>query len=295
MLVVTARDHFKGKSDIFAGAVAFFTVLALAPLLVLAVAMVGTVFGTDATRERLVVDLTATMGPGPAGVIDDLVRSAALDERRWWRVALGLTIAGWSATRMFGRLQTTLNAVWGVREREGLGLRERVAVLLRKRAIAFVLIALVGALLFGSMLLQSVGFGLAALASELPFGSLSWRLLQGVASIALVTLFLIPLYRLLPDVVLGWRDVWRGAVLAAVVVAVGTYLIGIYFGYAATGSVSGAAGGVIILLLWIYFDAHVLLFGARFTRTFVARRRAAIVPEPHAQLVDSRLGPTDPL
>jgi len=289
MLVATARDHYKGKSDIFAGAVAFFTVLALAPLLVVAVAMVGTVFGTDATRERLVVDLSAAMGPGPAGVIDELVRNAALDERRWWRVALGVMIAVWSATRMFGRLQETLNAVWGVRQREGLGLRERVGVLLRKRASAFLLIALVGVLLFGSMLLQSVGFGLAALASELPFSALSWRILQGVVSLVLVTTFLVPLYRLLPDVVLGWRDVWPGALLAAVVATAGAYLIGIYFGYAATRSVSGAAGGVLILLLWIYFDAHVLLFGARFTRTCVARRRGAIVPERHAELVDPAL------
>lgn len=291
MLVATVRDHFKGKSDIFAGAVAFFTVLALAPLLVVAVAMVGTIFGADATREQLVVDLSAAMGPGPAGVIDELIRNAALDERRWWRVVLGVTIAGWSATRMFLRLQATLNEVWGVREREGLGLRERIGVLLRKRAIAFGLIALVGVLLFGSMLLQSVGFGLAALASELPFSALSWRILQGVASVALVTAFLVPLYRVLPDVELGWRDVWPGALLAAVVAAAGAYVIGIYFGYAATSSVSGAAGGVLILLLWIYFDAHVLLFGARFTRTYVARRRGAIVPERHAELVADRSGP----
>lgn len=285
MVVATVRDHFSGNSEIAAGAVAFFTVLSLAPLLVVAVAMVGTVFGTDATRERLIADVTAAWGSVPAGVVEEFVRHAALDEGRWWRVAIGVAIAAWGATRMFVRLQETLNMVWGVEPRDGLRLGERVRVLLRKRALSFLLIALVGALLVASMLLQSVGSGLQAIASELRFVGLPWRLLQIAMSIAVVTAFLIPVYCMLPDVELGWREVWRGALMAAVIAALGAWLIGIYFGYAATKSVSGAAGGVLILLLWIYFDAHVLLFGARFARTEVNRRRGTAKPEPHAQLV----------
>lgn len=283
MVVKTVREHLGSESDIFAGAVAFFTVLSLAPLLVVAVALVGTVFGTEATRDRLIADVTTSWGSAPAEVIEQLVRHAALDEGRWWRVAIGVAIAAWGATRIFMRLQETLNIVWGVQQRSGVSLRERARVFVRKRAVSFLLIGLVGALLFASMLLQSVGSGLHALASDLRFAGLPWRLLQAAASIAVITGFLIPVYTMLPDVELGWRDVWRGALLAAVIAALGAWLIGIYFGYTATRSLSGAAGGVLILLLWIYFDAHVLLFGARFARTDVARRRGDAKPEPHAE------------
>jgi membrane protein len=285
LVVATLREHFQGQSSLFAGAVAFFTSLALAPMLVLAVAMVGTVFGEEATRARLVEDATAAMGAGPASVIDAFVRHAALDEGRWWRVVVGVAIALWGATNIFVRLQQTLNAMWGVRPREGRTFAERVAVFMRKRLSAFILVLVVGALLFASMLLQSYGAGLAALATELPFGAWPWRIAQGVLAVAIVTAFLVPVYRVLPDVRLAWKDVLPGAVLAGVVAALGAYGMGMYFGYAATASPSGAAGGLLLLLLWMYFDAHVLLFGARWNRALVARRNGLIVPDDHAELV----------
>jgi membrane protein len=289
MTVATLREHFKGPSSLFAGAVAFFTSLALAPLLVLAVAMVGTVFGEEAARARLVEDVTAAMGPEIAAVLDSFVRRAALDEARWWRVILGAVIAAWGATNIFVRLQETLNAMWGVRPREGRTFRERVGVLLRKRLSAFVLVLVVGALLLASMLLQSYGAGLAALATELPLGTLPWRIAQGVFAVALVTAFLVPVYRVLPDVELAWKDVLPGAVVAAVIASLGAYGMGMYLGYTATSSLSGAAGGLLLLLLWMYFDAHVLLFGARLGRAYVARRKGRIVPQEHAELVEPKV------
>jgi membrane protein len=285
MIGAALREHFKGRSDIFAGAVAYFTALSLAPLMVIAVATVGSVFGEEATRVQLLEDLEAAFGPQPAAMIGELVRQAALDHGGWWRIVVAGAIALWGATNLFTRMQETLNALWGVRPRTGRTLGDRLRVTLRKRLIAFVLIAVVGALLFASMLLQSVGSGLAALASELRFGAWPWRLAQGALAVAVVTAFLAPVYRLLPDVELGWRDVWPGALLAAIVASAGAWVIGLYFGYAATRSVSGAAGSVIILLLWMYFDAHVLLFGARFTKVLVERRRGAARPERHAERV----------
>jgi membrane protein len=287
MLLATIRDHFAAPSALFAAAISFFAVLSLAPMLVLAVAMVGVVFGEEAARARLVSDVTTAMGTTPATVIDQLVRHAALEQGRWWRVAMGVAIAAWGATGVFTRLQETLNALWGVRPRKGLPWRQRIAVIVRKRLSSFLLIGIVGALLLASMVLQSFGSGLAALASELPFGAWSWRALQAVTAIALATAVLVPIYRLLPDVELGWRDVFSGALLAATIATFGAFAVGLYYGYAATTSLTGAAGGVLLLQLWMYFDAHVLLFGARFARACVQRRRGQIVPEAHAELAES--------
>lgn len=286
-LVATIRDHFAAPSALFAAAVSFFAALSLAPLLVLAVAMVGMVYGEEAARAQLVSDVTSAMGTTPATVIDQLVRQAALEEGRWWRVAIGVAIAAWGATGIFTRLQETLNALWGVRLRENLPWRQRAAVLVRKRLSSFLLIGIVGALLLASMVLQSFSSGIAALASELPFGAWPWRALQAATAVALATAVLVPIYRVLPDVELSWRDVLPGALLAAIVATLGAFGLGLYFGYAATTSLSGAAGGVLLLLLWMYFDAHVLLFGARFTRACVERRRGKIVPEAHAELAES--------
>jgi membrane protein len=158
-------------------------------------------------------------------------------------------------------------------------------VLLRKRLSAFLLVLFVGALLFASMLLQSYGAGLAALATELPFGWWPWRITQGVVAVAVVTALLVLVYRVLPDVELAWKDVLPGAILAATIAALAAYGMGMYFGYAATSSPTGAAGGILLLLLWMYFDAHVLLFGARWNRACIARKNGRIVPDEHAELV----------
>ena len=284
MVIATIRDHFEAPSALFAAAVSFFAALSLAPMLVLAVAMVGVLYGEEAARARLVSDVTTAMGTTPAAVIDELVRQAALEQGRWWRVAIGVAIAAWGATGIFTRLQETLNALWGVRTRKQLSWRERLGVFARKRLSSFLLIGIVGALLLASMVLQSFGAGVAALASELPFGAWPWRALQAATAVALATAVLVPIYRVLPDVELSWRDVLPGALLAAIVATLGALGLGLYFGYAAMRSLSGAAGGVLLLLLWMYFDAHVLLFGARFTRACVERRRGEIVPEAHAEL-----------
>ena len=285
LLTASVRGHLDGNGDIFAGGIAFFTALSLSPLLVLAVAMVGVFFGAEATQAHLLTDLEAAVGPEPAAVIGDLVRKAAVDEGRWWSVALAGVIAAWSATTMFANLQSTLNAMWGVKARETSGVAASIKSVLRKRITSFVLVAVIGALLFASMLAQSLGSGVAALASELPFGDWPWRLLQMVFAIAIVTAFLVPVYRVLPDVVLGWRDVWPGALLAAVLATIGAWAFGLYFGYAATGSVSGAAGSVLLLLLWMYVNSHILLLGARLTLEYVRDVRGIVEPEPQAELV----------
>lgn len=285
LLMGSFRGHVANNGDIFAGGIAFFTALSLSPLLVLAVAMVGVFFGNEATQTHLLTELESAVGPEAAAVIGELVQKAAVDEGRWWKVAIAGVVAAWSATTMFANLQATLNQMWGVKPRETNGFIDSIKSVLRKRITSFALVAVIGALLFASMLAQSLGAGVAAFASELPFGNWSWRLLQLVFAVGIVTAFLIPVYRILPDVELEWRDMWPGALLAAILATIGAWAFGLYFGYAATGSVSGAAGSVLLLLLWMYINSHILLLGARLTLEHVKDVRGAVEPEPHAELL----------
>lgn len=279
------RGHVAGTSDMLAASLAFFTVLSIAPLFVLAIAVVGTVFGSDATRLRLFADLSTAIGPQAAGAIDQIVQHAVQDEDRWWRVAFGVMVTVWGSTRIFARVQDALNAVWGVRPTKDGGWRIWLRRLLRKRALSFLLVMAVGALLFASMVAESVISVVLAAAQNLPHGAWSSRVVRVSASILAITLMLLPVYRVLPDVELRFRDVWRGALLAAVITTIGAWAMGTYFSSAAAASPGGAAGGVLVLLLWINLVSHVMLFGARFTREWVRAQQGDITPEPDAELV----------
>jgi membrane protein len=275
---------FAARADMLSAALAYFTVLSLAPLLMLAVALVGFVADEDVARQRIVDDLATSMGEHGAAVLDQLLRAAAIGGQGW-KLAIGLGVALWAAAKIFGRLQDALNDVWSVRARKLPTMRERLKVFLRKRAAAFVLAVLVGVLLFASMTLKSVIAGVHGVTGALPFGGIVWPMIEATASLVLVTGFIALLYRWLPDVELEMSDVWLGAVITSLLCALASFAISAYLGYLATSSLSGAAGGVLVLLLWIYFTSQFFLFGAEFTRAHTEWRRGAARPEPHAERV----------
>jgi len=280
----TFKRFFAARADMLSGAVAYFTILSLAPLLMMAVAIVGIVFGEEAARQRVVEDLSTAMGPTGAEVLDQLLRASAIGGNGW-KIAVSVLVAGWSASRIFLRLQDALNDIWGVRPKAARNLGSMAKHVLRKRAGSFFIAFLVGALLFASMAAQSVLAGFHKITGEVPFGRVLWPVLEGSAMILLVAVFLGLTYKSLPDVELRFRDVWLGALLTSLLAAVGSFAISAYLGYLATSSLAGAAGGVLVLLLWVYYNSQVFLLGAEFTRAHTEWRRGAVLPEPHAELV----------
>jgi membrane protein len=281
----TALERFfAARADILSGALAYFTVLSLAPLLILAIAFVGLVYGEDAARQRVVDDLSTSMGPHAAGVLDDLLRAAAVGGNGW-KLAVGLGIALYAASKIFTRLQDALNDIWGVRAKRLRDLGDRAKVVIRKRASSFAIALLVAVVLMASMTLKSVIAGVHGVTGELPFGSVIWPVVEGIGSICLITAFIAMVYKWLPDVELEFADVWSGALVTSVLVTAGSLAISAYLGYLATTSLSGAAGGVIVLLLWIYYTSQVFLLGAEFTRAYTEWRRGPARAEAHAELV----------
>jgi membrane protein len=280
----TFRWFFAVRADMLSGAIAYFTVLSIAPLLVIGVAIAGVVFGEETARARVVHDVAESIGADAAGVLDQLLRSAA-HGGHGLQLAVGIGVVLWGASRIFVRLQDALNEVWGVRPKRGRALGQRAKRMVQKRIGSFLLAMLVGLLLFASMGVKAVIAGMHGLTGELPFGGVEARVAEGVVSVALVGSFIGVAFRWLPDVELSWRDVWPGALLTSVLAAAGAFVISAYLGYFATTSVSGAVGGVFVLLLWVYWNAQVFLLGAEFTRAYTIRRRGEVEPEPHAELV----------
>ncbi len=249
-------------------------------MLVLSVALAGTVFGEVATRAEIERQVTLLAGPTAARTVRQVLADASEPELRDWAGAVGAVTLLLSASAVFGQLQVALNAVWEVKPRPGHVIRD----FLRKRLLSFGLVLAVGFVLLVSLVLSAA---LAALGGYLqrrlaiPSGLLSG--LDFVVFFLLVTFLFGLIFKLLPDAEIAWRHVALGAVVTALVFSVGKELIGFYLGRSGVASVYGVAGSLVLLLLWVYYSSMILLLGAGFTRVWSRRHRPrGVIPEPGA-------------
>jgi membrane protein len=259
---------------------AYYTLFAIAPILVVATAVAGMVFGTAAVRGEIVGQLDHLIGRDGAVAVQSLLEGAS--QRR---IGLLATVVGGitfviAATGAFLELQAALNTIWRVQPRQGLNLRR----FLLDRLRSFGLVVAIGFLLMVSL---AVTAALAAfngwLVGRVPSIPLLWAGVSLLVSIAVTTGLFALLFRFLPDVYLRWGDVMTGAFVTAVLFTIGQQLIGLYLGQSSMASIYGAAGSVMILLLWVYYSCQILLFGAEFTRVFAQRAGREVVPESFAE------------
>jgi membrane protein len=259
---------------------AYYTLFAIAPILLVATAIAGLAFGAEAVRGEIVGQLDHLVGREGARAVQSLLEGAS--QRRAGIVAtvLGSITFIVAATGAFLELQSALNTIWRVKLKPGANIRAFVIDRLR----SFGLVVAIGFLLLVSL---SVTAALAALSSWLAGGSAAvpaaWGAVNVVASLVVTTALFALLYRFLPDVHLFWRDVTMGAFVTAVLFTIGQQLIGLYLGQSSVASSYGAAGSVMILLLWVYYSCQILLFGAEFTRVYAERRGRKPRPESFAE------------
>jgi membrane protein len=261
-------------------ALAYYAVFSIAPLLVITVAVAGMVFGEEAAQSRLVAELQQFLSPLVARAVAETLGYAHLTHSGALATLIGAGVLLFGAVGVFTQLQSSLNAIWGVKTRPGLSLWAAVRVRLR----SFLLVGLMGALLLASLVASTA---LAAVSGYLPEAELpgGFSLLEGlhwVVSLALLTLLFALLYKLLPDVRFAWRVVWAGAAATAVLFSVGNYLIGLYLGRSSVASAYGAAGSLVVLLVWVYYSSQVLLFGAELTEAYARRSGEPARPAAHA-------------
>ena len=259
-----------------AASLAFYTAFALAPLLVIAVRIAGFVFEQKAARSEVSTQLQGVVGPEAAEAIEAMLEKMA-DAGSGGTVAtvLGLAFFVYASTSLFAELQDAMNTIWEVKPRPDVGWGYTI----RRRLMPFAMVLGTGFLLMVSLVLS------AALAAATRYvggaGGLG-QALNLAASFALFTLLFASIYKVLPDVEIGWRDVWVGAAATAVLFTLGKYLIGLYLARPSVSSVYGAAGSLAILLLWVYYSAQVLFLGAEFTQVFARRHGRRIKPDDDA-------------
>jgi membrane protein len=259
---------------------AYYTLFAIAPVLLVATGIAGLVFNTDAVRGEIVNRLDHLVGREGAHAVLSLLDGASQRRAGILAATIGSVAFVVAATGAFLELQAALNTVWRVKSNPGAHLK----AFLIDRLRSFGLVVAIGFLLMVSL---AVTAALAAFSAWLSRHSSSvplvWSGVQVLVSLIGTTSLFALLYRVLPDVHLGWRDVTTGAFVTAVLFTLGQQLIGLYLGQSSMASSYGAAGSVMILLLWVYYSCQILLLGAEFTRVYAEHRGATFDPDVFAE------------
>jgi len=265
LLKKTLSDWIDDKAPTFAAALAYYTVFSIAPLLIIAVAVSGLVFGEEAAHGEIRAQLQSLVGSSGAAVIEDMMVNASKPSSSILATIVGVVVLFFGATGAFVELQEFLNHIWNVKPSRLNGIVD----FFRVRLLSFSMVLGVAFLLLVSLIISA---GLSALGHYfndfMPGSEIVWQVVDIVVSLAVITMLFAMIYKVLPDVQVQWRDVWLGAFVTAVLFSVGKFAIGYYLGKTSAASSYGAAGSVAIILLWVYYSAQVLFIGAEFTQVF---------------------------
>jgi membrane protein len=248
-------------------AMAFYAATSLAPILLTVIAIAGLAFGREAAQNALATQLTGLMGQEGANMLQTAVKSASGKSSGIWATVIGVITLLVTASGVFGEMQSSLNVIWKAKP-EG----STISRLVRARAASLGLVAALGFLLMVSLVMSAAITALGTFINAyLPFGEFILAVLNAVISFALLSVLFAAIYKVLPDRALEWRDVWVGSAITAALFTLGKSLIGWYIGSSAVASSYGAAGALIIVLLWVYYSSEIFLLGAEFTRAYSLR------------------------
>lgn len=269
LLRSTAEGYIEDDAFSRGASIAYFTLFSLAPVLLVVIAVAGMVFGREAAQGAVVGQLSGLMGRDTAVALEAMIRSASESLSGTLATILGLGAIVLAVSGVFGEVQLALNAIWKVKPSGSV-----VSRLVRARIASLGLVVSLGFVLVVSLAFSAAvtAFG-EYLKSWLPATGLALQVVDFVISGLLIAGIFAAFYRVLPDRDLGWRDVLPGALFAALLFQGGKYLIALYIGETGVASAFGAAGALIVMLLWIFYSAQIFLLGAEFSRAWTSRQR----------------------
>jgi membrane protein len=279
MILRAGQDWWNDNCLRLAASLAYYTALSLAPLLLLLVGLTGIVFGREQVGHQLTAQLEGLIGPAGRELVTSILAATNSQEGALATI-VGLVTLFIGATAVFGELQATLNLIWEVRPAPPSGVWAGIWAVLRERIFSLALVLALAFLLLVSLVISAALASATALFHG-PEQALLSRLLEIAVSLLVLTFVFALLYKYVPDAEIGWRDVWLGGCITAVLFTLGKTAIGFYLGQASVGSAYGAAGSLVVLLVWVYYSALIMFFGAEFTHVW-AMRHGAVMPEPHA-------------
>jgi membrane protein len=280
LLAKTYQAFNDDKAPAFAAALAFFTIFSIAPLSILIIGIVSLVLGQSAAQGTLTGQLGSLVGPQAAQFVQDAIKNTNTGGGSLWATVVGAAAVVFGATGVVSQLKDMLNTIWGIKPvPKGIG---GVFYMVWVKLLSLLFILLAGILLLVFLLSNSLLYSLGSHLSFLgPAGAVAVRIGYYVLFLLLVTLLFGLMYKFLPDGKLRWKDVWIGGLFTAVLFVAGGFFMGLYFGRVRVGSVFGAGGSLVLILLWIFYSAQIFLFGAEFTQVRARSRGRDIEPGKH--------------
>lgn len=282
VLKTAVASFFKYDAMTLGAALAYYTALSIAPLLVLLV-WAASAMGHD-MQQKLVDELVGLVGKQGGEAIQMIVQNAK-DRPDLGKVAgyISIGMLLFSAAGVFGQLQASLNRLWNVKSKPKQGVWGWV----RKRLLSFGMVFTIGFLLLVSMAVSAgISMVLGSVRQSLPGGEALWQVVNFVAPLIVIIPLFALVFEYLPDAIIPWRDVWIGAAVTGLLFAVGKLGIGLYLGHGSVGSAYGAAGSLIVLLVWVFYSSLILFFGAELTQAWMAWKGTPIKPSKHAVWAD---------
>lgn len=287
LLKQTFQEWLQDKAPQLGAALAYYTVFSLAPLILVLLAIVGVLFREDPAGawHKITQQMSYFLDPSALQVVQDIAQKASQPGESTIATIIGIALAIFGASGVFGQLQDALNTIWGVKAKPTQG----IWGFLRSRFLSFAMVAGICFLLLVSLAIEALIRGFSHyVQSVLPGGLVVALAVYLIFDFAAVVLLFAMIFKFLPDVKIQWRDVWIGAVMTAILFGIGKWLLGLYLGSGAAGSAYGAASSLITLLLWVYYSSQILLFGAEFTQVYAARTGRELKPSEYAVRVETK-------
>lgn len=287
MVRSAGQNWLETKAFIHAAALAFFTVFSIAPVLIVVVTVTGVILGESAAEGRLMEYVSALIGAEAGQLVETAVLNVQLDRGGWWPTLIGLLAIVIGATTVFAQMQQSLNAIWDVVPKPN---RSGVWLYFKQRLLSLTVVLSIGFLLLVSLLISVAVQAVLAYADQwvrLSPRAVLWAEVLG--SVVVISVLFAAIFKVLPDVHLRWRDVLPAGLLTALLFIIGRYLMARYLTNTAVASAYGAAGSLVLLLLWVHYSALILLFGAAFSRAHLEARGGKVRPNRGAALVQRQL------
>ena len=281
LLAQAAREWLEDNAPRIGAALAFYTTFAIAPLLLICMAVAGMIFGAEAARGGLLRQAIELVGEDGGAALQAMLASAAKPRTGFWATVVAVSMIVLGAIGLFGELQGALNAIWNVKPREGRGWLG----FLKDRLLSFAMVLGTAFLLLVSLVASTAMTAATSRLQSSAFSELT-PLIHWAVSFGIITLLFAMIFRYLPDAVIAWSDVWLGALVTSVLFNAGKYAIGVYLAQSAVSSAYGAAGSLAALLTWLYYESLVFLFGAELTQVYAKRFGSGIIPNANAEIAD---------
>ncbi|NEN25487.1 YihY/virulence factor BrkB family protein [Cryomorpha ignava] len=266
--------------------VAYYAVLSLPGLLILIINTVGAIWGTEIVQGKLTGEISDALGASAAQSIKDIIESTRGGNKSLISTILGIATLVFGATGVFYHLQLSLNNVWGIKQDADSGIKK----VIKDRLLGFGFVLVIGFLLLISFIVSTmISLLNGYLQSFLPeFSVYAAFVFSELLSLAVITVLFALLFKFLPDAKIKWRSIWVGAILTAVLFTIGKFLLGLYFGKADPSSTYGAAGSMVLILLWVSYSCLILFFGAEFTWVYAKKYGFRIEPNSSAVLIGGK-------